>query len=142
MLCKTIDSFDELNECIDLAEQHYNEVEGPITGLSYSPKKDVFKGLFENGFLEGVMLYDEGVVGYLICSVNDSLLDDSVYASEVGMYVKPEYRGEGYFKDMVYMLESLLKGLGVDRVNLAFKGAGKALDGYIINETFISKRLT
>lgn len=142
MLCKVIDDVEDLLKCVALAEDHYNEVEKPYSGLPYSPKYDLFVELFSRGMIESVACYDEEeLVGYVVFSITDSLLNDSLQAKEVGMYVKPNYRGLNLFNMMLTEAEAQLKLIGVDSVFITFKGEANKYKDYVINETTMYKRL-
>jgi GNAT superfamily N-acetyltransferase len=138
MLCKVVSSRDDFLKCIKLAGEHYNEVERGVTGLPYKPKEGVLLAAFDGGAIDCVGLYDgEEIVGYVIVVVTPSFLCDATIASELGMYVKPEYRGGGWFKEMLHILEGVCSA---DVLEIKFKRQCD-IEGYTVNDYSYIRRL-
>ena len=139
MQCKVVNDKNDFVKCLKLGEHHYNEVERRFTGLPYKPKLNLFLPLFEGGHIECVALYDGAKVeGYVMVSIMPSLFSDIRQAQEIGLYVSPKYRGEGWFKQMLEVMEAHLSVEGVGALYLAFKKgfAHNLPDRYVEAETY------
>lgn len=144
MKCKVVETNNDLVKCIRLGEAHYNEVEKGFTNIPYEPRIGMFLSLFENGNLQCVALYDGAKIeGYVLVSIAPSLLTKGEVAHEVGVYVNPKYRGQGWFNKMLGMLEERLCKRGVNTLMIAFKNGFKHSlpDGYKESETMFIKVL-
>lgn len=138
MLCKVVEGRNDFYKCIKLAKEHYNEVEINTTGLPYNPKEGVLLRAFDDGIIDCVGLYHGAeIVGYVIVITAPSLLCDTTIASELGMYVKPEYRGGGWFKKMLEVLEGVCQA---DYLEIKFKSKCD-IEGYTVNDYSYIRRL-
>jgi len=145
MDCRVVLSKEDFLACIKLGESHYNEVEKAFTGAAYAPKLDTLMQLFDMDMVSCVGTYNkEGdVVGYVTSVIVPNMFSDVVQGQEFGMYLDPLYRGQGWFKEMLSVMEEDLYYKGADVMLVTFKKglAHKLPKGFVEAETSFIKKV-
>lgn len=111
-------------ECLRLGKLHYDEV--------YADKKDKvprnYNWQFLNLCLVNKLMHiitarDESglLVGYFVNIISPDMLSTTFTARELAIFVHPDHRGSGLFKQMLECVESLLKKNGVTTQYLGFQ---------------------
>lgn len=119
---EVLSRLEDVKACFHLGKKHYKEVEEEFSHLPYQPNEKMIERLFEAGMLSIVVVFDGPIlVGYVGNIISPDIFTDSLHAREVGMYVRPDYRGKGVFKALLEGSKSELTKLGVDSHFIVFK---------------------
>jgi hypothetical protein len=134
------------HECLKLGEAHYNEVEGKAPRIPYNVDYELAKTLIELGLVVIVTARSGGqLVGYFVNLISKDFFTSRKEAKELGIYVKPEFRGSSVFYRMTKATEKIIADKGVVSMYIMFKeGHDKGLAqklGYEKTETVYQKFL-
>ena len=87
---------DHLDQAHDLIVAHWNEVSRIVEPMPPKPNRELYIGLEEAGVLLSLGAFDDidGLVGYSITVVgHDFHYADTVTATNMALYVRPDHRG-------------------------------------------------
>lgn len=139
-------TMDVLNECLELARDHYYEVESKSKDIPYNIDRETAKVIIDLGLLTIITARKDGeLVGYFGSIVSKDFFTSRVEARELGIYVKPECRKSSVFYRLMKKTEQVLADKGVKAIYIMFKEghdvglAGKL--GYDKTETVYQKIL-
>lgn len=133
-------------ECLKIGESHYNEVESKSVDIPYNVDYELAETLINLGLVVIMTARFEGqLVGYFVSLVSKDFFTSRLEAKELGIYVKPEFRGTSVFYRLVKATEHLIKSKGIKSLYIMFKeGHDKGLAqklGYEKTETVYQKIL-
>lgn len=115
----TLDAF---LECLELGEQHYNEVEEKSDKLPYRVDKQMAVQLFNSGMIRVVTVRLEGeLVGYYGNIISPDIFNSKIAARELGIYIKPEHRGGRLFLRLYKYTEACMRERGISEMYVMFK---------------------
>ena len=136
----------EIEKYQDIAEEltsifssHYEEVESlsdeiplDVNHLAYFAIED------EGGLLLAVARHNGEIIGYILNFVSYSLHNmTTLMSANDALYVHPDYRGSGVFKELLAKMEDELKQMGVKYLTISIKtefNIGKFLENKGFNE--------
>ena len=123
------EGFDILKECIELGHQQFDEVVGDKGDITWNLDLDMFKLISDAGLIHLVVAREEdNIIGYFCNLVNLDLFTKVYQAKELAIFVHPDYRKSGIFKQMLDVMEDLLICNGVRMQFLSFqKGHNEGL---------------
>lgn len=139
-------SLQTLRGCLELARQHYYEVEEKSSTVPFDLNMGMVETLADMGLLRNVVAVREGeVVGYFANIISPCIYTSQFTAKELGIFLLPSARGGSTFYRMLKLTEQLAKEAGCYSQMLAFKkghdsGFAQRL-GYELTETIYQKLL-
>ena len=114
--------FNILKECIELGHQQFDEVVGGKGDIDWNLDLEMLKLMSDSGLIHLVVARDEDkIIGYFCNLINLDLFTKVYQAKEIAIFVHPEYRKSGIFKQMLDEMEELLICNGVKVQHLAFQ---------------------
>lgn len=110
-------------ECMELGRKHYEEVEEKSSTVPYKPNYHLLELMHQHKLISLVTARDaEGVlIGYIANAVTDGFFHDKKEAKELGIYVRPEYRGSFMFVKLLKLSQKVLRDQGVHSHYIMFK---------------------
>lgn len=117
------EGFDVLLQCIELGHQQFDEVVGDKGKIVWNLDTEMLKLMCDSGLIHLVVARDDEdkIVGYFCNLINLDLFTKVYQAKEVAIFVHPDHRKCGVFKDMLQEMEELLICNGVKVQHLAFQ---------------------
>lgn len=110
-------------ECLDLGRQQFEEVVGDHGDVKWNLHKDMLELIFKSGLIHLVVARDESldIIGYFCNIINLDLFTSVYKARDIGIFVHPDHRKSGVFKDMLAKMEDILIDHGVKAQELVFQ---------------------
>lgn len=119
-----------------MMEKHFEEAEHAFADKALNLNTDIIKMLDANGSIFIFAAKDkelDKIVGYCILCIEESIITKVKAASEMGLYVAPEYRSLGIASELLLRSEVLLKNKGVEAIKIILKDKNKGLHSTIYN---------
>lgn len=141
---KEENTYDVLLDAWQLARDHYYEVEEKSDTIPFNLDLGMMEKMLDAGILFIVTARVEGeLIGYFANLVSPDVYTGKVVSKELGIYLKPEYRGSTAFPRMLQKAEQGAVDRGAYSQMLAFKkghdfGLAQRL-GYEETETIYHK---
>lgn len=139
-------SREAVEECLSLANDHYQEVESKKEAIPFNLDVNAFDALIQAGMLSLIVARKDGeAVGYMANLVTKDIMTSVMSASELGIYLDPSVRGGKVFLKLMKASQEVLKSKGVKQHMIMFKvghdvGLAQKL-GYEHTETTYMKLL-
>lgn len=139
-------SIETLWKCLELAREHYYEVEEKSSTIPFGLNMEMVNTLSDLGLLRNVVAVRDGeIVGYFANILSPCIYTSRMTAKELGIFLHPSARGGSTFYRMLKLTEQLAKEAGCYSQMLAFKkGHDSGLAervGYEMTETVYQKLL-
>lgn len=139
-------SIETLWRCLDLAKEHYYEVEEKSSTIPFGLNMEMVNTLSDLGLLRNVVAVRDGeIVGYFANIISPCIYTSRFTAKELGIFLHPSARGGSTFYRMLKLTEQIAKEAGCYSQMLAFKkGHDSGLAervGYEMTETVYQKLL-
>lgn len=117
------EGYDILEKCIGLGHQQFDEVVGDRDKAKWNLDTHMLRLICEAGLIHLVVARDDSdnIIGYFCNMINLDLFTKVYKAREMAIFVHPDHRKSGVFKQMLDTMEELLIGNGVRAQQLVFQ---------------------
>lgn len=125
-----------LNHLKPMMEKHFEEAEHAFADKKLNINVDVIKLLEQNDAIFIFAAKDndiDKIIGYVVFCIEQSVVSQIKAASEMGLYVAPEYRNLGIASELLLRSEVLLSSKGVEAIKMILKDKNKGLHNTIYN---------
>ena len=112
---------DFYKDAIPLFEAHWKELENDRDGIVLNIDHERYKALDDNGFLLITTARDEELIGYIVNVVSENLHCKELMSENDSLYVKPEYRSQGIFSELLDFTIKTLKEMNVSKMHIHTK---------------------
>lgn len=118
-----VGEFSRALECFNLCNEQFKEVVADKNQTVWNPDIETLKLTFNAGLIHMLVATDEesNVVGYFCNIINLDPFTSLYKARDVGVFVHPDHRKNGLFKEMLDKMEALLIDRGVKAQQLVFQ---------------------
>lgn len=129
---------------------HFSEAEHMFPEKTLDLNIEILKFVENNNALFVLVAMDTSInkeVGYIAYTLDQSLIAKVITASELGLYVAPEYRSIGIATELLLRSEIFLKEKNVELIKMILKDKNKGLHsgiydiGYELEELGYYKRI-
>lgn len=115
-------SIETLWKCLELAREHYYEVEEKSSTIPFNLNMAMVEQLANSGMLRNVVAVRGGeIVGYFANIISPCIYTSRITAKELGIFLHPSARGGSTFYRMLKLTEHLAKEAGCYSQMVAFK---------------------